>query len=57
MFLKWWVLQWRKADKWHVRSIPTLLWFPLTNYRCRTFGPFQTKEAALEKANELNGKR
>jgi hypothetical protein len=54
---KWWVLQYRTSDLWSVRSIPTIFWFPLFNYRCRTVGPFKTKEEAIVKENELNAKK
>jgi len=55
--MKWWLLQERKSYPWKIRAIPTIFWFPLTDYRCRTRGPFNTKDEALNKANELNSNR
>lgn len=57
MLKKWWLLRLRDTKQWRVLSIPTVFGFPLTNFRCRTVGPFDTKEATLSKADELNGLR
>ena len=52
--MKWWLLQPWKSEPWKARKIFTILWFPITNYRCRTKGPFCTKEEALIEMAKLN---